>query len=138
MCVLSHIMSLQGVPWEPRPVAVVILTPPLLLAFLCCFCHVVTWEVSPSFEAFDAPRKPGTGAGDQGLQKDAFPTFTRFSFRFFLEEHLKFNVVRVAGVPRLSLLQSLGVLGFPAFSFSPSVHRTLTRPYAHLLLIIQM
>lgn len=76
---------------------------------------------------------------DWESQKDAFPTFTRLFFlQVFLEEHLKFNVVRVGGVPRLSLLQSLGVLGFPAFSFSPSMHRTLTCPYAHLLLIIQM
>lgn len=74
----------------------------------------------------------------RACRKMPSPLSPVFLSGFFLEEHLKFNVVRVAGVPRLSLLQSLGVLGFPAFSFSPSVHRTLTRPYAHLLLIIQM
>lgn len=65
------------------------------------------------------------------------PLFSMF-FSGFLEEHLEFNVVRVAGVPRLSLFQSFGGLGFPDFSFPPSMLSTLRCPQVHLLLVIQM
>jgi hypothetical protein len=64
------------------------------------------------------------------------PLFSMF-LSGFLEEPLEFNVVRVAGVPRLSLLQPSRGLGFPDF-FPPSVLSRLRCPQVHLLLVIQM
>lgn len=54
------------------------------------------------------------------------PLFSMF-LSGFLEEPLEFNVVRVAGVPRLSLLQPSRGLGFPDF-FPPSVLSRLRCP----------
>lgn len=76
---------------------------------------------------------------DRGSQ--SLPHFSPFFFQVFFGEHLKFNVVRVAGARRLSLLQSsgrgggwgLGVEGgVPCFSLPPSAHSTLTHIYSLL------